>query len=443
MKALLFCTAALGQAGCYLMLTLLGNLRLHVPETLCIFAVVFLLYLFILWLLLHNNNPAPPSLAFKNGYLAAVLGLAVLFRLILWPSIPSLSDDMYRYAWEGRVVCSGHNPYALSPEAPELADLRDSKIFPLVSRPNLATIYPPLAQLIFAAASAVSYSVSSMKAAFILFDLATISLLLLTLASLRKPLQQVAVYALNPLVIVEFSGNDHLDSAGICFMLLALYLCLKGKRLWSSAALALSFLIKLFPLLLLPAILRTKKTVAALIFFCLSFAAFLPFLDAGRGLLHSLGIYAKNWMFNSALHTLLLQLVQDNQIARSIAALIFGTIAAGIYYCFFKRQDLEEPEYIYRVCFLLLGAFLICLPVLHPWYVCWIVPFLAIVPNRAWLFLSGAVFGSYWVLREYAAAGRWLESPMVLYGQYIPFFTLLLYDWCSKIRKRRKPCAVP
>ena len=90
---------------------------------------------------------------------------------------------------------------------------------------------------------------------------------------------------------------------------------------------------------------------------------------------------------------------------------------------------------------MLLGAFLLCTPVVHPWYVCWIVPFLVITPNRAWLYLSGAVFGSYWVLREYAATGLWLESPAVLYAQYIPFFSLLLYDWFPKIRQRRKPCA--
>ena len=78
---------------------------------------------------------------------------------------------------------------------------------------------------------------------------------------------QVAVYALNPLVIVEFSGSGHFDSAGICFMMLALYLCSEAqKALWSSAALALSFLVKLFPLLLLPAILRKKKPVSVLVF---------------------------------------------------------------------------------------------------------------------------------------------------------------------------------
>ena len=286
---------------------------------------------------LHPNK----GFSLKNRFLLAVLGLAASLPLSsCWPTVPSLSDDIYRYIWEGRVVSEGLNPFALSPDAPALAHLRDATIFPLVSRPNLPTIYPPLAQFIFAAASSLSYSIGSMKAVFILFDLATISrtaahpCLRLRMSPLR-----VAVYALNPLVIVEFSGSGHLDSAGIFFMMLALYLCLKRKSLWSAAALALSFLVKLFPVLLLPALLRKKKAASVLVFLCLALAAFLPFLDAGKGLFHSLGIYTRDWMFNSPLHTLLLLLVQNNQLARLIAAVIFITIASGIYYGYFKNPN--------------------------------------------------------------------------------------------------------
>ena len=441
MKAFLFAAAALGQSVCYLGLLRIGNLRQHIPEALVLFAVAFLLYILTLRILPKKDNADFRSTIIKKRYLLSILALALLFRCILLPSIPSLSDDIYRYVWEGRVVSEGLNPFALAPDSPALAHLRDATIFSLISRTHLTTIYPPLAQYIFAAASFVNYSVYSMKAAFIIFDLATIGLLLLTLNALSLNPLRVALYAINPLVIIEFSGSGHLDSAGICFMMLSLYLCLKRKSLCSAAVLALSFLVKLFPLLLLPAIMRTRKAAVSLIFFCISASAFLPFLNAGQGLFQSLGIYAKNWMFNSALHTLLLQVVQDNQLARRIAAFIFIAIAAGIYYSIFKRQDLEDSISTHHACFLLLGAFLLCTPVVHPWYVCWIVPFLTIAPNRAWLLLSGAVFGSYWILRGFAATGQWLESPVVLCLQYIPFFTLLLYDWLSPIRKRKKPCA--
>ncbi len=86
-----------------------------------------------------------------------------------------------------------------------------------------------------------------------------------------------------------------------------------------------------------------KKAPSALVFFSVCAAALLPFLDAGRGLFHSLGIYTNNWMFNSPLHTTLLLLVENNQSARLIAAVIFTAIATGIYYSYFKNQNREEP----------------------------------------------------------------------------------------------------
>jgi hypothetical protein len=148
-------------------------------------------------------------------------------------------------------------------------------------------------------------------------------------------------------------------------------------------------------------------------------------------------------MFNSPLHTVMLLLVQDNQIARLIAALIFSAIAAGIYYRYFKKQNREEPKNACHTCFMLIGVFLLCMPVVHPWYICWIVPFLAIFPNRGWIFLSGAVFGSYWVLRGYAATGLWLESSAVLCSQYIPFFSLLVFDYCRHKHQRIQSCTAP
>ncbi len=179
MKALLFAVAAFGQAGCYTGLLLLGNLREHIPEALGLFAAAFMLYTLTLRLLLRTTCPecgeteANKGFSLKNRPLLAVLGLALLYRCIMLPAVPSLSDDIYRYIWEGRVVSEGLNPFALSPDAPALAHLRDAEIYPLVSRKHLPAIYPPCSQFIFALASGINYSVTAMKAAFSLFDLAT------------------------------------------------------------------------------------------------------------------------------------------------------------------------------------------------------------------------------------------------------------------------------
>lgn len=429
MKALLFAAAALGQACCYGALLFLGNLRQHVPETLGIFAACFLLYLLTLRLLLGKMNSSALPPATDKTYLLAVLVAALVFRCILWPSVPSLSDDIFRYVWEGKVVANGLNPFALAPEASGLAHLRDAAVYPLVSRPQLTAIYPPLAQLIFAAASAASYSVMSLKTAFIFFDLGTIGLLLVILAKLHISPLRVAVYALNPLVIVEFSGSGHLDSAGIFFMVLALYFFIQGRRLLPAGALALAFLVKLLPVLLLPFLARERKLSAVAVFTGVAAAGMLPFLDAGRGLYATLTVYADNWLSNGSLFNLLLYCIPDNQDARRIAASLFCLCAAGFYYRMSRDARPVEPHAFFRQCLFMLGLAFAFTPVLHPWYVCWVVPLLALAPNRAWLLFSGLVFTAYWVLHAYAATGKWRESPAVLLLEYLPLYGLLLFDY--------------
>ena len=95
---------------------------------------------------------------------------------------------------------------------------------------------------------------------------------------------------------------------------------------------------------------------------------------------------------------------------------------------YIRKNSDERGQALYRVVFTGLGSFLLFTPVVHPWYVCWIVPLLVIIPNRAWIFFSGAVFLSYLVLRGYVATGVWVEDPLVKLAQYLPFYGLLLYD---------------
>jgi hypothetical protein len=86
--------------------------------------------------------------------------------------------------------------------------------------------------------------------------------------------------------------------------------------------------------------------------------------------------------------------------------------------------------------FMLLGCTFILTPVLYPWYLCWIIPLLVIIPNRAWLMLSGSIFLSYLVWKGYVEAGIWEENMWVKIIEYAPFYSLLLYDGLRSLRKR-------
>ncbi len=430
------CVLFFGEILCCAVLLSLGSLRDNIALCLCVFCISFCLYGATLSVLKIRSVTAQRGVTggdfFKKHFLlAALLSAAVLCRLIMIASPPTLSDDIYRYVWEGKLTASGVNPYVHAPSDLQLEPLRDQLIYPNINHKHLPAIYPPLSQLLFALTACIGTDVTVMKLAFMFFDLATIAVLLQTLRVLNLPLHRIAIYALNPLVIIEFAGSGHLDSAGIFFLMLALYWYAQSKNHQAAAALSLSFLTKLLPLVFLPVLLKEKRLVSVVLFAGIACAAYVPFLSAGGELIHSLGVYAQSWVFNASLYEILLMLLKDNLQARIIAALLFFGCAAGIYRHFFAASNTKIDPY--RVCFMLQGTLLLLSPVVHPWYLCWIIPFLVIRPNRAWIVLSGTVFLSYWVLRQYAETGIWHEQPLVKLGIYVPFFCLMLYD---TIRKR-------
>src|SRR5215467_11458449 len=163
-----------------------------------------------------------PSGSTTSG-LAIMLGFAVLFRCIVLFSPLLLSSDLYRYVCDGRVQRAGINPYRYAPEDDALVPLRDTTIYPRINRPELHTIYPPAAQMLFALiTTVVPDSVSGMKAVMVLFDLATLGVLMRLLKRHGSDPERLALYAWSPLVVFEFAGSGHVDALMLPFLLLAL-----------------------------------------------------------------------------------------------------------------------------------------------------------------------------------------------------------------------------
>jgi alpha-1,6-mannosyltransferase len=438
MKRIFFLLGS-AQALCYVFMLSAGNLRQHIVAGEILFFAAFALFLSSLIVLRSQektqHTAGPPQnrnwyglFLQQNYYLVCIILFALCFRGILWFSPPTLSDDIYRYVWEGKMVASGINPFAAAPSDPTLANLRDQSIYPSIARSNLTAIYPPLSQFIFALSSWLSPTVNAMKLTFIIFDILTIGILLLTLRALNMPLTRSAIYAMNPLIIMEFAGSGHSDSAGIFFLLCALYLFLKKRAYSPVVCLAMSVLNKFLPLFLLPFMLGRKKIAAILLFVAVSALFYAPFLSAGIKLFQSLGIYIEHWFFNASLYDLFYWVFNDKTAAQSLSAALFLLIITGMFVWYIRKDFDERGQALYQVVFTGLGSFLLLTPVVHPWYVCWIVPLLVVLPNRAWIFLSGAIFLSYLVLRGYVTTGVWVEDPLVKLAQYLPFYGLLLYD---------------
>src|SRR5262249_43629810 len=156
--------------------------------------------------------------------LALILAVAALMRCAVLLAPPSLSDDLYRYVWDGRVAAAGINPYRYVPSDSHLAALRDNAIYPHINRKTYApTIYPPVAELIFLATSRISESVGWMKATMVAFDVASVAILLRLLTLARLPRERILVYAWHPLILWEFAGSGHIDAAVVGFVVLALW----------------------------------------------------------------------------------------------------------------------------------------------------------------------------------------------------------------------------
>jgi hypothetical protein len=424
-----------GQLLCYLYVASRGDLRINIIACEIGFFTNFFLYGTAL-VLLSTNHPAMQK---SKSAPLIILCLAICFRLCMWVSPPSLSDDIYRYLWEGKLVAAGINPFVHAPSDPSLAHLQDSAVYPRINHNEYPAIYPPLNQFIFALSTIIRPTISAMNMTFLLFDLLTMGLLILILRERQLPLSRIIIYAWNPLVIMEFAGSGHLDSAGIFFLMLALYLFTR-KRSWSPAlALALSFLIKFIPLIFLPFLLARRKASTLSIFACTVLLLYLPFVDAGKKLFESLLAYSAHWVFNASLYELILCSGLSSLTARGISALALLLLVIMLFFHYARKNNDEQRETIYYVGFVSVGCFLLLSPTLHPWYLCWIVPFLVIFPNRAWIYFTGSVFLSYMILKGYVETGVWQEHTAVKLVEYLPFYTLLIYDAARSYRARLSP----
>jgi hypothetical protein len=354
-----------------------------------------------------------------HGPLVYIMIVAAICRALLIPADPVMSTDVNRYLWEGRMITHGMNPFAQAPDSPELEFLRD-EYYEDINHKHLETIYPPVSQGVFALAAWLRPDPQTQKAVFVLFDLGAILVLMALLRLRGLGRAACAVYAWNPLVIFEAGHSGHVDSVGIFFLLLGLWLIARERNLAGFAALGASFLAKYLAAVLVPFFLRRRRfapwvgVMAAVVV-----VGYLPFAGAGDGLFSSLKIYSAEWRFNGLLYKLLYSALGDPQWTRRVVTLV---LAAVVIVHSFRQND---PV---RFGFVVIATGLLVAPTLYPWYVAWIVPFLCFYRNRAWILFTGLVFVSYWVWEIFAARGVWELPWYLLAVEYAPFYALLLYD---------------
>lgn len=362
----------------------------------------------------------------SNSTLLIAIGFAVLFRVSIVFAPPYLSDDIYRYIWDGRVQAAGINPYRYIPAAPELAQLRDDAIYPKINRREIAhTIYPPVAQFVFFLTTRISESVAWMKVTMVIFEMIAIWAIASLLNLLGRPRQLLLLYAWHPLAVWEFAGSGHVDAIAIGFIALAFLAWQKRSDLGAGFLLACATLVKLFPLVLLPAMLKRGRWKIVLFFAATIAVGYLAYLNVGpRAVLGSVPVYTKEMGVITGQQFYALSLAHKlfgwelPPIAYMIAT-VFVMSAIALWVLLRKNDD-----YLKHAMLLATAATVLFAPHFS-WYFCWLVFFLCFTPRLAVFYLTIANLFLY---------RTWLgDSPdemfMINSVIYLPALLLALIEW--------------
>jgi hypothetical protein len=354
-----------------------------------------------------------------------ILGAAVLFRLLLLPIAPTLSTDLYRYLWDGRLAAAGVSPYRHPPNAAEVAGFRDELVYLHLNHVDWRTIYPPGGQLVFAAvASLRPPSVMGMKLVMLAADLLTIGLLLGWLGALGRPAAWVLVYAWHPLVVVELAGSSHLDALVLATTVGALWAAARGRLVTAGLLVGVGALVKLYPLLLLPAIWGRRRARVSAAALGVVAAGYALFWREGAGVFGSLGRYVVEEEFNGTLRTMLELVLAPLGPAGLMAARLvplLGLAALALAVGWGTAPAEQRARW-------LVGGYLLTTPNLFPWYALWMVPLQAAAPAWPWLYLTCAVVLTYLAF----AQPIWHVPGWVIAAQWIPF--ALGLAWAARPR---------
>ena len=341
------------------------------------------------------------SLRTKDSKKLLVLGLifAALFRLSILFSPPYLSDDIYRYIWDGRVQSAGINPYRYIPADESLVKLRDDKIYPNINRRDYArTIYPPVAEGAFFLITRLSESVTWMKAAMVGCETIAVWALIQLLVSFGFARQRVLLYAWHPLIVWEFAGSGHVDALAIAFIALALFARRKHCESLSGFLLACATCVKLFPAVLFPAFYERWSWKTPLAFVGTILVTYLPYLSVGPlGVLGFLPGYASERGMMSGeqffLLTVARRLISVNVPAS--AYLISVVAGLGVLSLWLMRSQRSDGVRYLRNCLIVAVAFMVFLAPHFSWYFTWLILFLCFIPSVPVFYLTAASFLLY------------------------------------------------
>jgi alpha-1,6-mannosyltransferase len=345
---------------------------------------------------------------FPHRVIVFGLALSALWQFQFLRMPPRLDDDIHRYLWDGRAQRLGYNPYIVVPSEPAFAGLHTSETRTL-NNPEVPSPYPAGAQLFFRAVTSIHESIFALKVAFVVCDLAIVFVLLDVLRCTRQAEHWVLAYAWHPLLAIEVAGNGHVDIAGVLLLLVSVAALVRRWRAVAALAFGLAVSVKFLPIVLLPLYWRRVRIRDAALATAVVGLLYVPFLNHGRIPIGSLGTYVQRFRFNDPVFATL-ERVTAPQVAAGLAVLV-GFLTA----IWMKRKSAEESSDAFAWP---MAASLLCAPVVYPWYLLWMLPFLRSTSTLPILVWTLSILPTYYVWHLRTVGRPWLVPDWIVILEY-------------------------
>ena len=383
---------------------------------------------------------------------------SILIRLCLLGALPNLSDDFYRFIWDGRSWAAGIHPFAAMPAEVVTQNIPglDQALFEKLNSKQYFTVYPPLAQFVFWISvkmfpNSVPGSVAVMRMLIILAETGTILLMIKLLERWKLPRNNALLYALNPLVILELTGNLHFEAFMIFFLLLSLWFLNANRIMLGAVGFSFAIGTRLLPVIFLPFLPALIGWRKSFVFYVLAggtcLLLFIPMYDPEvfDGFSKSLGMYFQKFEFNASLYYLVREYgfwkVGYNTIQSSgwKLGVISGVLIVAYSFLFLPSRsmpkDSDHGVHVWRVAgwLFILFIYLVFATTVHPWYITTLLAISVFTPFRFVMTWTASIFLTY---IGYSAAG-FSENLWITALEYVSVFGYLGYELSEKERSLR------
>lgn len=402
-------------------------------------------------LLAPLTGTGAPESGSQRATVGLIFAVGLAARLILFAGEPILEVDYNRYLWDGGLLANGHSPFGPAPRAvaglayddPRLALSQDAAgVFDRISYPELATIYPPVAQAWFAIAHLIEpWSLGAWRIVCLAGDIATFGLLLALLRAVGRPEALVVLYWWNPLVLKEVINSAHMEAVLTPLVLWALLLSARARPVAATLVLGLAIGTKLWPVILAPLVLRplihrpVTLVVAVVVLATVVAGSVWPLVAGGIGPNSGAVAFASHWTTNSAFFPVLQDATgvaigvapSESLLPGRIARLACATAVVALALALARRPIRDVPDLVRRA-FVVVSALVLLSPAQFPWYVLWVLPLAVLRPGFGW-HLATALLPLYYVAFHFNIhGGAWVFERVIVWAIWVPVWVAVWLD---------------